>query len=71
MMWQPINNNHFEELENMLLLDQVDGICIGFYFEETDCYIRDLDGKKLTCITHYCFIPSTSTTQPELQYHGG
>lgn len=69
MMWQLINNKNLDTLENVLLLDQADGVCIGFYFEEANCFIRDLDGKKLMHVSHYCIIPQVpGENLSKLQY---
>lgn len=55
--WISSNNAMPADMESVLLSDELEGEFIGYYYAPKNIFIRDLDGKTISNVTHWMKLP--------------
>jgi hypothetical protein len=66
MKWISVNQAIPEELEDVLIFDQFEGINIAYYFKVTNSYIVRIDGSRLTNVGYWMPLPQSPVAEGPL-----
>lgn len=47
-----------EEMQDVLVFDDAHGIYVAYYFESCSCFIRSVDGARLTHASYWMPLPA-------------
>jgi len=59
MDWIAVDEMMPGEMDEVLTFDDTGGIDISYYFNETDCFIRTIDGVRLYNAKFWMRLPSS------------
>ena len=57
MKWISVLESLPNDMENVLLYDETEGLAIGYLFKQNSCFIQNLDGLKLKEVSHWMPFP--------------
>ena len=60
MTWINVSEKLPVEMEDVIVYDQEQGVSVGYYYKETRCFIRQLDGLRLISALYWFPIPEIS-----------
>ena len=58
MKWISVIRMKPAEMQDVLVFDDAHGIFVAYYFESSGCFIRSLDGARLTHASYWMPLPA-------------